>query len=535
MSPVLSQALRSLGLLCLLPAGVQVLAQAPGGWNRDLALGSDLPAGTSWYGAGLWGGGSQGGPAPLVTSLGLGNATTGWGPTLEGGVNLDRWSLAAKVIGNGDPDNPSRAALYQWHLTHTSPGGWKVSLEAEPLVWGYGNLGGYLLGESARPVPKLLVASPYRQVALGSWSLGQWGFQWFTGRLEQDRGTPPLSQMPLLATTMAASAGGQIESPFLSGYRVQSRSLDGKIEFYLGWTVLWGGTLNGVPVTRGYSLGDYLVAITGTKDPLAESSIDFSGPTPTSVPYVNKGRSSTNFDTGMRFQADWLARLTTSDKAWFYVSRGSKGVLLQWGVLARKPLYYLQQDVQSTLKAAARGSVSGIWNKKDSYVLPNLIVPNDTIGMLFQWSKVRLGLEHHDTSNPAGVSYRSFVSNTYPAGFYTRGDALGEALGGEANTTDLRVEVDVTPHLTSTSWVLGGLRYFREDLALWSAAHPGAAPVTDRFTGAQEALTWKLTPTATLETGASWQRHSALSYLPDNLSNGFRWYSSLGFRFATHR
>ena len=241
---------------------------------------------------------------------------------------------------------------------------------------------------------------------------------------------------------------------------------------------------------------------------------------------------ATNFDVGWRWQPAFLARAFSSDKAWFYVSRGTKGMLFQWGVAARRPLFALQRDVTSIGRDALSGNASALWNKKDSYCLPNLIVPNDTLGLALQWPGARLAVEHHDTSNPAGVSYRSFVNSAYTAGFYTRGDALGEALGGEANTTDVRLELDLGPRLRSTSWLLGGLRYFRDDPELWAAAHPGLTPTKDQFRGAQERLDWKLGRHAGLGLGASWQRHSALLNVPGEVSNGFRWFSTLAYRWS---
>jgi len=518
--------------LLLLPVSTSAKAQAPAGWNQQPALGSDLPSGTAWYGAGLWGGGNHAGPAPLVDGLGLGNAYTGLGPQMEGGLNLGNWSLAMKVLGNGDSsDSSPKAMVYQWHLLRQKPGGWKVGLEAEPLVWGYGNLGGYLLGESARPFPRFIVESPYRHLSLGGWSLGRWGFQTFTGRLESDRTVTPLSQVPLIAAGQVR-AFGEPQAPFLSGYRLQAKALDEKVEFYLNWTVLWGGTRNGIPMTQGYSWKDYLTAMTGTKDVLSQNGINFNDPNhPMEVP-VSAARSSTNFDLGMRWQLDWLSRLTSTEKAWFYVSRGSKGVLIQWSHLAKKPVYYLQQDLQSVAKDVASLNFSRLWNKKDSYVLPNLIVPNDTMGFMLQWPGVRLAIEHHDTVNPAGVTYRSFIQGDYGAGYYTHGDALGEALGGEANTSDLRLEADFGPRLTTTTWVLAGLRYFRDGLDLWTAQHPALSPTPDNFIGLQQRVDWKFGPGASFNLGASWQRHSALSNVPGEVSNGFRWFAGLSYRWA---
>lgn len=523
---------RNGALRCLLIAlpGLALAAQAPEGWNRREELGSGLPAGAAWFGAGLWTADRHGAPAPLVDSLGMGNGYVGSGVSAEAGANVGRWSFAIQGLADTDAQGRSHFTVMRSHALYRH-GGWTAGFEQEPLVWGYGLTGGYLLGEAARPVPKLRVETPYWHLSLGKWSLGEWGFQWFTGRLENGRSIPENSQMPLsIARDM--DRNGDPQSPFFSGWRTQARSRNGKVEFYLNWTVLWGGTRNGVSMTQGYNLGEYLTAITGTKDALAESGVDFNDPNrPEPVP-VNRAKSSTNFDTGMRFRADWLARLTTSEKAWVYVSRGSKGVLLQWRVLSRSPLHYLGKELDGSFQDLRSLSASRIWNKKDSYVVPNLIGPNDTVGILLEWPGVRFGLERHDTSNPSGISYRSFVNSTYPSGFYAFGDPLGEAMGGEANTTVAKLELDLGPRLSTSTWALAGIRPFRDSLDLWTALHPGLTPANDSFQGLQQDLAWKLDRTATLRTGASWTRHSASGWVPGAVRNGFRYFAELGFRWT---
>ncbi len=520
----------ALRLLLIALPGLALAAQAPEGWNRREGLGSGLPGDAAWFGAGLWTADRHAAPAPLVDSLGMGNGYIGSGVSAEAGANLGRWSFAIQGLANTDRQGRSRFTVMRSHALYRS-GGWTAGFEQEPLVWGYGLMGGYLLGEAARPVPKLRVETPYWHLSLGKWSLGEWGFQWFTGRLEGDRSIPENSQMPRsIARDMADN--GNPQSPFFSGWRTQARSRNGKVEFYLNWTVLWGGTLNGRSTTQGYNLGEYLTAITGTKDALAESGVDFSDPNHPQVIPVNRARSSTNFDMGMRFRADWLARLASSDKAWAYVSRGSKGVLLQWKLLARRPFHYLGKEVEHDLRDLGHLSPSRFWNRKDSYVAPNLIAPNDTIGILLEWPGVRLGLERHVTANHPGISYRSFVNGLYPSGFYTYGDPLGEALGGEARTTVAKLELDLGPRLSTSTWALAGVRPFRDDQDLWAADHPGLAPTSDAFHGLQQDIAWKIDRAATLRAGASWARHSAVDWVPGAWQNGFRYFAELSFRWS---
>jgi len=523
---------RNRALRCLLIAlpGLALAAQAPEGWNRREELGSGLPAGAAWFGAGLWTADRHGAPAPLVDSLGMGNGYIGSGVSAEAGASLGRWSFAIQGLANTDTQGRSHFTVMRSHALYRQ-GGWTAGYEQEPLVWGYGLTGGYLLGEAARPVPKLRVETPYWHLSLGKWSLGEWGFQWFTGRLENGRSIPENSQMPL-SIARDLQLNGDPQSPFFSGWRAQARSRDGKVEFYLNWTVLWGGTRNGVSMTEGYNLGEYLTAVTGTKDVLAESGVDFNDPNrPEPVP-VNRAKSSTNFDAGLRFRSDWLARVTASEKAWFYVGRGSKGVLLQWKVLARRPFYYTGKELTGIRKDAASLRWFRIWDKKDSYYIPNLIAGNDTVGILLEWPGVRLGIEHHNTANSPDISYRSFVNSTYPSGFYTYGDPLGEAMGGEANSNFAKLELDLGPRLSTTTWLIAGVRPFRDDRDLWTALHPGLSPEADAFKQIQQDIAWKVDKATIVRAGAAWQRHDAVGWVPGAARNGFRYFAELGFRWT---
>ena len=513
--------------LTLLP----LAAQAPAGWNQRTWLGADLPADTSWFGAGVWAANKSGVPATLIDSLGMGNALTGEGVSVEAGLHSGAWSFAFKGLANADGNGNSHFTLYQSHATYLSPGGWHVGFEQEPLVWGYGLNGGYLLGEADRPTPKFRVESPMAHRSLFGVPLGNWGFDWFTGRLAAGTQMPdniqdPAYRAPILAANENPSA------PFLSGYRLQANFLDERVEIYANWLALWGGTVNGQSMTSGYSLGDYLTAMTGTKDILAENDINFQDPNHPQASYVNAARSSTNFDMGCRIRQETLAALVGADKAWFYVSRGTKGMTVNWGTFKKRPLYYAGQDISTDGRYLLQGNPGMFWNNGERYLLPNEFVPNDTVGFLFQWPGVRFGLEYQDTVNMASNSYRSFVNSAYPAGFYTQGDPLGEAMGGEAITTTARLELDLGPRMTSTTWLLTGHRPFRDNPADWSLLHPGAVPVSNRYSGLQETFRWQLERGLSVDLGGSWQHQDAGDYVQGNSGNGVRWFADLAYRWS---
>jgi hypothetical protein len=507
------------------------MSQAPEGWNARQVLGADVPKDVaSWLGGGVWAANQSGSPATLIDSLGMGNSLTGAGISVEGGINREAWSFAVKALAFRDQMGGDRLTIHQGHLSWQSQGGWKLGLEDEPLVWGYGLTGGYLLGEADRPFPRFRVASPHTQLRLLGVSLGTWGFQWFMGKLENDRRIPDNSQEPAYLAALI-QANGEPEAPLFSGYRVDGSFHDGKIECYANWTVLWGGTRNGVAMTSGYNLKDYLTAMTGLKDPLAETSINFSDPNHPAPKYVNGALSSTNFDLGMRFQLEPLANLFSAEHSWGYISRGTKGMTLEWGVLIHKPLYWIGQDVSRDMRYALETNYRRAWYDVNNKVVPNLIVPDDTFGVLFQWPGIRLGIERRSTSNPAGPGYRSFVNNIYNVGFYRDGDPLGEALGGEADFTTLRLECDVTSRLTSTFWFIRGDRPFRDAPNLWAAAYPGAIPSEDRFTDVQGELAWNMDGARTVRAGCAWEGRSAVNYILGNQGNGFRWFVELSARW----
>jgi len=517
--------------MALLLASTPLLSQVPEGWNARQVLGADVPKDVpGWLGGGVWTAHQSGPPATLIDSLGLGNSLTGTGISVEGGLNRGAWSFAVKALAFRDQMGGDRLTIHQAHLAWQSPGGWKLGLEDEPLVWGYGLTGGYLLGEADRPFPRFRVESPHGQLSLFGTTLGTWGFQWFMGKLENDRRVPDNSQDPSLRENLI-QAQGEPQAPLFTGYRVDGSFHDGKIECYANWTVLWAGTRNGVPMTSGYSLKEYLTAMTGLKDPLAETSTNFSDPNHPAPQLVNGAQSSTNFDLGVRFQLEPLATLVSADRSWAYISRGTKGMTLEWGVLIHKPLYWIGKDLGRDGRYVLQSDYQHAWYDVDNKVVPNLIAPDDTFGLLFQWPGLRLGIERRSTANSPAISYRSFVNNIYNAGFYRDGDPLGEALGGEADFTTLRLECDLTSRLSGTVWFIRGYRPFRDDPTLWAADHPGAASSEDRFTDLQGNLAWNLDGERIVRVGGSWEGRSAVNYVLGNRGNGFRWFLELTARW----
>jgi Capsule assembly protein Wzi len=518
-------------LFVLFGLALPLLSQMPEAWSVNRPLGADLAQPGPWYGAGTWAAGSQGKLGTFVNSLGMGNALQGFGVHLEGGTHIGNWDMAMQAMAIRDPEGQSYLSIYRGHITHTSPKGWIASLEQEPLVWGYGLNGGYLLGEAARPFPRFRVESPMKPLQWGRLYFGTWGFQAFMGRLEKDRVLSATVQDPSYRRTLVAN---DPSAPLFNGYRAQAEFGDA-VEFYMNYTNLWGGTRQGVGMTDGYGFMDYLTSMFGLKDQLAESSVYYFDPNHPPAEYKNKARSSSNMDVGTRVRLRFLEKALGASAVHTYVSRGSKNYTWPTGVFIHKPLYYLGKDLEKDIKDLSRSQFGLFWNQSQRVSVPTLAAPNDTVGMLVAWPTMRLGLEYSDITNVANnptSGIRAFVSADYPMGFYSYGDPLGNAMGGEAQTTTLRLDIDPIQNVSTSTWVHIGHRPFRDTLSYWVADHPGATFAKNRFFGVQQTVTWKVRPATTVSFGTSWERQSAVEQVAGRQGNTFRWFVDLGHRWS---
>ena len=517
--------------LCVcLAALVPLAAQVPAGWNQRSALGSDTPGEGLWYGAGLWAGDHEKAAATLTDSLGLGNALSGGGVHLEGGFRQGPWDLAIEGLGNRNPAGQTYFTLYRSHVWYRGASGWQGGFEQEPLVWGYGLNGGYALGEAARPFPRLRVESPMADLHLGRVPLGRWGWQAFLGRLENHPVVSSSLQDPSLANHLIG-VDGNPEAPFHMGYRVQAE-FGPLMEFYLNLTDLWGGTLKGKAMTRGYNLGDYATSMLGIKDAVAEASTDYSDPNAAVPNPVGKAMSASEIDVGLRLQAPFLARALKADKAYLSISRGSKSALWPVGTFVKQPIHYLGKDLSRDLKdVLLRPRLGTWWNTASRYTAPSLNQANDTIGLQASWTRVRAGLDYFACSDTTTQGFRPFTHGTYVTGFYYYGDPLGNAVGGEAITTTGKVEVDFSPRLTGATTVMRGFRPFRDVLQYWLQDHPGQTPGKNRFTVVQQTLQWQAGKVTSLGMGASWQRQGALENVEGAGASGVAWFLDASFHW----
>lgn len=508
-------------------------AQAPEGWDRRERLGEGVPVGQTYFGGGIWAADKDGPAFPLVDSLGYGNALTGGGITLELGQRRDGWRWGAQLMGWREDAQHQHLNLERWHLLKRTKGGFEFGLEKEPIVWGYGLNGGYLLGEASRPFARVRFTTPFGHLAIGKASLGSWKADLFLGQLEWDRKVGETVQDPLRrASLLANQGGGGIHSPYLSGFRVEARF--GEVtEFYANYINLWGGTLNGESMTRGYGLSEYFTACFGLKDAMAEGGLDFKEPYPTNLEMKNQAQSASNSDVGVRVRIPPVERWIGAEDVRFYLTRGSKAVNVYYQRFFSNPLHYLAEDVREDLRELR--TPSRTWNRSTRYAAPSPAVPNDTIGLLLRWSKLRVGLEYQDTTNPAqyitgGPGHRSFVHGTYVQGFYTYGDPLGAATGGEARTWTLHLQYGNASRVKGRSWIFVGDRLFRDDLPLWQAAHPGEVPTNNRRVGLQQDLEIALGRGLSFKLGAGWERQTAVQNLSGNGQTALRGWAELAWR-----
>lgn len=517
-------------------------AQLPPGWSSQESLGAGMKGG--WYGAGVWAADKHGVPATFVDSLGLGNALTGQGTHLEAGWSGPRWSLAGQINAWRDARGESRLIIQRFHLAYASSGGWRTAVEQEPLVWGYGLNGGYVLGEAARPFPRLRLESPFRDIQILGVPLGTWKGQIFLGQVEGHKVVGESSQDPSYRRRAIAYAGDP-QRPFLSGIRLESR-LGENTELYLNYINLFGGSLLGKSLTEGYQPRHWIASFFGLKDSYAEGELYFNGD-PSSFKPQDTGpvKSASSSDVGVRVRITPLERLFDAEDVRFYVSRGAKAVNTRFQLLLHRPGFAFSQDLDRDWRSLTHTPLYP-WNQRARYVLPTAPVPNDAVGLMIRWQRYRFGIEYLDTANsmlnpdfPNITNHRTFEQDTYLSGFYQEGDPLGNATAGEARTLTLRGDIDWSPRWKTRTWVLWGDRPFRESvywnhsygdgLANWLEDHPGATPVRNRFLGLQHVVEWEPDSHLKVRVGASSQHQNAYLNVKGDGRTGFRWFVDLGW------
>lgn len=215
----------------LLQDGATVLRQAQRAWTagEEPLPPLSLPS----FEVGLGGADSGGRYAPLTGGEGLGHGVQGWGLGLQGRYVIGGWSLSATLLGLREGDHTlgilHRAALaYQWES------GWRLALEQTPLAWGAGLHGGELLGDAARPFPRLSLATPEASLPFGRWRV-----EAFMGRLEWNRSIPAWA-LHREALITAQVNGMDLRRPDLYGGLLRA-AFGSQVEAAFGAVAMTGG------------------------------------------------------------------------------------------------------------------------------------------------------------------------------------------------------------------------------------------------------------------------------------------------------
>lgn len=182
---------------------------------------------------GLGGATSDGAYTPITAGEGLGQGTTGWGLGLKGRYVRGEWSCSATALTLGDHGR-TFGLLQQAALAYQPESGWRAALELAPFAWGSGLNGGVLLGNAARPFPRLSLTTPEAALPLGRWQL-----EAFAGRLEGERPIPVWIG-DREARVRAQAEGLDLQRPILWGGLLRA-SFGPLLEISLGAITLKGG------------------------------------------------------------------------------------------------------------------------------------------------------------------------------------------------------------------------------------------------------------------------------------------------------
>ncbi len=505
-SPILAQA-------PLLQDGAEDLRQARLAWTVGEPVPS--PFRVPSLEVGLGAAGSEGLYAPLIGGEGFGHGMQGWGAGLQGRYFRGGWSLSATTVTFRD-GAITRGILQRGTLAYQTQGGWRFALEQNPFQWGFGLNGGYLMGDSARPFPRASVSTPEAALHLWSVPLGRWSAEFFYGRLEWNRDIP--EWMSNRQTQLSAKvSSGDIRRPDLSGARFTGR-FGPHVELNLAGTSMWGGVdPSGRNRQRGYTWDDYLLGFFGAENiGRSEASggqghFDLSG-----FKQISMGHAMAEARVRIPALADYVGAKGAS----VYLSRGSKNVNWQWKDFLRHPGAAIRRDLSKDWELIKRGRVRGgdymdsIWGRGTREAVPTLEHANDMLGLQLVWERWDLGLEYADTVNiPAdGNGYRVYSHGTYRAGYSRYGDSLGLPFGGDAITRTVDLGFPMIWEGKGRLKVVSGIRAFRDNLALWTDAHPGQTPELDRFWFLQADAQWR-TPNGRVGASISSERDRNLQFV----------------------
>ncbi len=476
---------------------------------------------------------------PLLGGEGFGTAVRGGGAAIQGFLTSGGWSVEGTFLAM-EQRGRSQASLQRGGISFKTDGNWRFFLEQQPFQWGYGLTGGYLLGTSYRPFPRLGAETPWKEMSIFHVPLGRWKAEAFLGRLEWDRELPawmsnPETQKQLLETK------GDIRRPSLSGFRLQG-AFGPHVELNMGVISMWGGVRrDGSRTTAGYGVDDYVLGFFGAENiARTEASGDPSHPDLSGFKAISNAVA--NVEARVRIPS--LAQAIKADGLAFYLSRGAENVNWQWKDFLRHPLEAVGNDLRHDGRELRGGpkrwfSSDGdsIWGNGHQEAAPSLDHVNDVVGVQAVWPLGwSLGLEYADTVNIPwnGGGYRTYSHWDYVSGQTRFGDFLGMAFGGDAITRTLDLGFPVGTQGKGRCILVHGIREFRDDMALWDLAHPASAPSHSHFLFTQLDLHWQK---GLMRVGgsASFLHESAPSFLSGPARNGWNVSASIAWMLVSRR
>lgn len=472
---------------------------------------------------------------PLIHGTGLGTVTLGQGLVLQGSWVHDGWEISAVGTGLKDFDNRmTRGRLLEFTLVKHTRSGWRWGLEKKPLQWGYGLFGGYLMGDSNDPVPRLILDSRSADLHLFGVPLGAWRFETFLGQLEWNRQIPAWVSDPQYVRHVLDTQG-DIRRPNLSGFRLRA-AFGPNVDMNFGVVSRWGGVdANGQNIMKGLSWWNYPLGYLGAENlVVAEASGNAQNPDPTKrfvVPpdYHNISNAVADVELRIRFPetaAKWFGAKGMA----LYLSRGANNVNWQWKDFVKHPFSAWSHDLRFVGNKVSHLAVTGsapdtLWGWAYAEGTPGLVHINDTVGVQWVYDRWDLGLELSDLHNqpyPAST-FRTYENEKFISGHSRYGDSLGQPLGAEVYQQGFSLGLKL-PHQGHVRFqFLDAIRFDRDSPLTITDYVPG---VDDHFYHAQVDAQWLL---ASSRIGGSFafEQHQADQFIPGNRRSN--WIMSLGY------
>ena len=472
---------------------------------------------------------------PLIHGNGQGTVTLGQGLIVQGSLVHNGWEFSIKGTGLRDFDDKfTRGRILEFGIIHRNESGWRWGLEKKPLQWGHGLFGGFLMGDSNDPVPRLVLESPMTELHLFGVPLGAWGFDTFLGQLEWNRQIPAWVSNPQ-AMQQTLENQGNLRRSNLSGLRLKA-AFGPHIDMNFGVVSKWGGVdASGRNIMQGLSLWNYPLGYLGAETlVVAEGSGNSQDPDPNkrftlSKDFHNISNAAANVEVRVRFP-ETAERWFGAKGMDLYLSRGASNVNWQWKDFVKHPFSAWSHDLRFVSKKLAKGGGSGtspddLWGWAYAEGAPALVHINDTVGAQWVWATWDLGLELSDLHNqvyPAST-YRVYGNGRNLSGHSRYGDSLGQPLGGEVYSQGFNLGLHLPGNGRVGIQLIDAIRFDRDSPLTSSSYTPG---VDDHFYHVQVDAQWTLS-FARIGGSLAFERHQADQFVPGNRKSN--WILSLGY------